>query len=147
MQFKLSTLMVMVAAVALGCMGWKLGHWMIYQNSAWVEPSIFALLALCGILLPVLIVVGGRPVALCSLSGFAVSELLLWAVVGPPVRYSSLILEWTVAVPIYSFPLALFAGSLRLATNIQKPVTTRYGFLLPSCLMLPWGLAVWFYGR
>jgi hypothetical protein len=139
MQFNLSTLMLLAPAVAFGCTGWKLAQWMIGEG-AWVEPLVYTLLVASLGLMIALAVLGGRRVAAWCVLGFIVNVTIVLLKFGPPPPSSI----WL--VPLLGAPLGLFFGSLRFAVETSRPLAIRHGFLLPSCLMMGWFLAVFFHG-
>jgi hypothetical protein len=133
MQFKLSTLMVMVAAVALGCMGWKLGDGTIHDPN---DLAIFVY-ALSWCLLLFVLLKNGLQVLLPCLIGFVLHTMLVLANSGLFFAF--------ILVPITAGPITLFSGSLYLALTKREPEMIRYLLFMPSCVLLGWFLAVVYY--
>jgi len=138
MQFNLSTLLLVAPAVAFGCTGWKLANWMIAQDS--IEPLVYMLLVASLLMLAGLAIVAGRRVAAWGAAGFVLSILLVLLLFGlPPSDF------WWI-MPLFGAPLGLFLGSVRFACETSRSLAVRQGFLLPSCLMAGWMLAVLTHG-
>ncbi len=143
MQFTLSTLMVMVAAVALGCMGWKLGDWMMHSRAeSWrIAVGLYVLPWL--LLTTMAVLVNGRlSILLPCTVGFVLHALLFLVLFGQPSK-----LHLLVGIPITAGPFMLFASCLYLARSTELPAKLRYGVFLPSCILFGWTVALFFYAR
>ncbi len=134
MQFGLSGLMMVVLAVAIACMGWKLDQWLMdneYGQREFVACVLFAAMALT--VLSAVIIGRWRASVYCMI-GLLINACIVFGFLDPPLFVRDAM--DAIIMLIFNLPIAAVAATT--ANVLAKPTWPRVALALSASFSAGW---------